>query len=301
MSANGSENAHRIKALPSLHRLDPTTPLIEFCNTTFAYPSRASLPVLRGFNLKIYRGQFIALVGASGCGKSTIVQLLERFYDVESGDILIGGVSIKDLRAADVRSLFALVSQEPTLYSDSIKYNIALGTNVLPSEKLDRVLQQAQLADFVASLPEGTNTQIGAKGAALSGGQKQRVAIARALAQDAPVLLLDEATSALDSGSERLIQTSLLGEHRYVDPKTRSHSHGEAEDDSNNTADKPALVADTKTVIAVAHRLSTIQHADCIFVLDAGRIIESGVHSKLFGQKGVYWSMCRAQAGLTDI
>ena len=279
--------------VPSLDNPAPDTPLIELRDVVFAYPSRPIPPVLRSISLKIYPGQFIALVGPSGCGKSTIIQLLERFYDIQSGDILIGGISIKDLDPDDMRKLFALVSQEPVLYAGSIASNIMLGSRAPASsdletpdtQELDTFLQQAQLTDLVASLPDGLNTQVGTRGTSLSGGQKQRVAIARALAQEAPILLLDEATSALDSESEHEIQKALLGDRNATDALT----------DSEGDAAKP--IARTKTVIAVAHRLSTIQRADCIFVLDGGRVAECGKHAELLGRKGVYWGMVRAQAG----
>lgn len=234
--------------------------------------------MLRNLNLKIYAGQFVAMVGSSGCGKSTIIQLLERFYEVDSGAVFIGGVSVEELRDDDVRQLFSVVSQEPTLYTGSIQYNVALGIkDDLSPEKLDQVLKQAHLSDFVASLPDGINTEVGSRGTALSGGQKQRVAIARALARDSSILLLDEATSALDSESERKIQQAIVGDEGM-----------------------PSKESSRKTVIAIAHRLSTIMHADCIFVFDDGHIVEAGRHGELMERKGVYWRMCRAQAGLVD-
>jgi ATP-binding cassette, subfamily B (MDR/TAP), member 1 len=268
------------QSLPSLNQLNPEIPLIEFRDANFSYPSRPSLRALRGLSFKIHLGQFIAFVGPSGCGKSTVVQLLERFYDLSSGEILICGIPVQDLHDEDIRSIFALVSQEPTLYAGSIKYNVSLGTGEeLSPEKLDRVLDRAQLSDLVTSLPDGVNTQVGPRGTALSGGQKQRVAIARALAQETPILLLDEATSALDSESERQIQQTLIS----------------GKDDGVENCTGSTIVP--KTVIAVAHRLSTIQHADCIFVLDAGKVVESGRHSELIEKKGVYWTMSRGQAG----
>jgi ATP-binding cassette subfamily B (MDR/TAP) protein 1 len=267
------------EALPLSGELAPGIPLIEFRNASFCYPSRPSAPVLRNLNMKIYSGQFVAMVGSSGCGKSTVIQLLEQFYDLESGELLIGGVPAKCFRNEEIRKLLSLVSQEPTLYSGSIDYNVALGLcEALSPEKLHQVLSQAQLSDFVSSLPEGINTEVGSRGTALSGGQKQRVAIARALARDSPILLLDEATSALDSESERMIQQAIVGDWEGA---------------SSNIAVK-------KTVIAVAHRLSTIQHADCIFVFDDGQIVEAGSHGELTERRGIYWRLCQAQAGLVD-
>jgi ATP-binding cassette subfamily B (MDR/TAP) protein 1 len=253
--------------------------VIEFRNTSFAYPTRLSSPVLRNLDLKIYAGQFVAMVGSSGCGKSTLIQLLERFYEADSGDIFVGGTSVKEFHDDDVRQLFSVVSQEPTLYTGGIHYNIVLGIkDALSPEKLDKVLKQAQLSDFVASLPDGINTEVGSRGTALSGGQKQRVAIARALARDSSILLLDEATSALDSESERKIQQAIV---RDADRMSSTKSV-------------------QKTVVAIAHRLSTIVHADCIFVFDDGHVVEAGSHDKLMERKGVYWRMYRAQAGLLD-
>jgi ATP-binding cassette subfamily B (MDR/TAP) protein 1 len=271
--------------VPTLDQLDPKVPLIEFRNASFSYPTRPSVPVLRSINLKIYSGQFVALVGSSGSGKSTIVQLLERFYDLKSGEILIGGISVNKLCNEDVRKLFSLVSQEPTLYSGSIAYNAALGIDsILLPEKLSQLLEQAQLSEFVASLPEGINTEVGSRGASLSGGQKQRVAIARALAQASPILLLDEATSALDSESELKIQRTMISSSKLGDASSV--------EESSKTGGK--------TVVAIAHRLSTIQHADNIFVFDKGQIVEAGSHDELMNRSGLYWSMCTAQVGLVD-
>ncbi|KAF1990515.1 P-loop containing nucleoside triphosphate hydrolase protein [Aulographum hederae CBS 113979] len=266
------------QSLPPLNELDPKVPLIEFRNTSFSCPTRPFVLVLQNLNMKIYAGQFVALVGPSGCGKSTVIQLLERFYDNCRGDILIGGISVKDLEDSDVRKLFSLVSQEPTLYFGSIRYNVSLSvSDILSSEKLDRVLEQAQLSEFVASLPEGLDTEVELRGTALSGGQKQRVAIARALARDSPVLLLDEATSALDGESERKIQSAMVGD--WEGRVSGAKSTG-------------------KIVVAVAHRLSTVQHADCIFVFNAGEVVEAGGNVELMERRGVYWGMCKAQTGL---
>ncbi|KAF2673407.1 P-loop containing nucleoside triphosphate hydrolase protein [Microthyrium microscopicum] len=277
LSQSAAPHNHTAKLpLPQLDALSSNTPLIEFRNVCFSYPTRPTIPILRNLNLKIYAGQFVALVGSSGCGKSTVLQLLERFYEVESGDILIGGVSVKNLEDSDVRKLYSLVSQEPTLYSGNVQYNTSLGVSgSLDREKLDQVLKQAQLSEFISSLPEGINTEVGARGTALSGGQKQRVAIARALAQDSAILLLDEATSALDSNSEREIQKAIIN----------GQNGGSSE------------VAVKRTVIAVAHRLSTIQHSDCIFVFDQGQLVETGTHHELTEKKGVYWCLCKAQTG----
>jgi ATP-binding cassette subfamily B (MDR/TAP) protein 1 len=244
------------------------TPFIEFRNTSFAYPARPSQYVLKDFNLKLYKGQSIALVGPSGCGKSTIIQLLERFYEPTAGEIVIAREPIQNYLPERVRTLFALVSQEPVLYHGTVEENINLGRSTpLSRDELEYVIDQSQLRDLISSLPDGVKTSVGSRGTQLSGGQKQRIAIARAIAMDAPVLLLDEATSALDSESERLIQTAIK------------------------------KGAEGKTVVSIAHRLSTIQHSDCIYVLDGGRIIESGTHLELLEMKGRYWSMVLSQNG----
>ena len=243
-------------------------PLLEFRNVTFAYPSRPTKRVLSDFNLKIYANESVALVGASGSGKTTTIQLLERFYDALAGRVLLAGVPIREYAAESLRRTFALVSQEPVLYQGTVTDNINLGRSTpLQGPDLDVILAQSQLTDVVASLPDGVHTSVGSRGGQLSGGQKQRVAIARAVAMETPVLLLDEATSALDSESERLIQTAIR--------ETAQH----------------------KTVVAVAHRLSTIQHFDRIVVMHDGRAVESGSHEELMAARGRYWSMVEQQAG----
>ncbi|PNP50362.1 hypothetical protein THARTR1_08966 [Trichoderma harzianum] len=256
---------------PDISVLNQETPLIEFRDIDFSYPSRPSQRVLKHFNLKLYKGQSIALVGPSGCGKSTIIQLLERFYEPLAGGIMIAGTPMQSCAPGVTRTLFSLVSQEPVLCQGTVEENINLGrsTPLTPNE-LERVIDQSQLRDLISSLPDGVKTSVGSRGTQLSGGQKQRIAIARAIAMDAPVLLLDEATSALGSESEQLIQAAI-----------REGTQG-------------------KTVISIAHRLSTIQHCDCIYVLDGGRIIEKGTHSSLLESNGQYWSMVMAQIGVGE-
>ena len=231
---------------------------IEFRDVHFRYPTRPEQPVLRGLNLEVKPGQYVALVGASGCGKSTTVSLLERFYDPLAGGVYVDGKEISTLNIGQYRSFIALVSQEPTLYQGTIRENILLGTPraEVPDSAIEHACREANIYDFIMSLPEGFNTLVGSKGALLSGGQKQRIAIARALIRDPKILLLDEATSALDSESEHVVQAAL---------------------------DKAAK---GRTTIAVAHRLSTIQKADVIYVFDQGRIVERGTHAELMRANG---------------
>lgn len=241
---------------------------IEFQNVHFRYPTRPEQPVLRGLNLTVEPGQYVALVGPSGCGKSTTISLLERFYDPLAGGIFVDGQEISTLNVNEYRSHIALVSQEPTLYQGTIKDNILLGTSVtdVPDSLIDSVCREANIYDFIMSLPEGFNTMVGSKGALLSGGQKQRIAIARALVRSPKILLLDEATSALDSESEHVVQAAL---------------------------DKAAK---GRTTVAVAHRLSSIQKADVIYVFDQGRIVEQGNHSELMKANGRYAELVNLQS-----
>ncbi|KAJ8119969.1 hypothetical protein ONZ43_g3201 [Nemania bipapillata] len=241
---------------------------IEFREVHFRYPSRPEQPVLRGLNLTVRPGQYVALVGASGCGKSTTIALLERFYDPLSGGVYVDDREISSLNIKQYRSHIALVSQEPTLYQGTIKENILLGTpnEDVPDEAVEHACREANIYDFIMSLPDGFNTVVGTKGALLSGGQKQRIAIARALVRDPRILLLDEATSALDSESEHVVQAAL---------------------------DKAAK---GRTTIAVAHRLSTIQRADVIYVFDQGRIVEQGTHAELMRLNGRYAELVNLQS-----
>ncbi|WBW75142.1 leptomycin transmembrane transporter Pmd1 [Schizosaccharomyces osmophilus] len=232
---------------------------IVFEDVTFRYPTRKHIQVLRGLNLTVKPGQFVAFVGASGCGKSTTIGLIERFYDCESGSVKVGGVDIRDYNINDYRKQIALVSQEPTLYQGSIRENILLGASrKVKEEELIGCCKMANIHDFIMGLPNGYETLSGQKGSSLSGGQKQRIAIARALIRNPKILLLDEATSALDSHSEKVVQEAL------------------------NKA------SEGRTTVAIAHRLSTIQNADCIFVFDGGVIAEAGTHNELVNQGGRY-------------
>lgn len=242
---------------------------IEFRDVHFRYPTRPDVPVLRGLNLSVQPGQYIALVGPSGCGKSTTIALLERFYNPLAGGIFVDGREISSLNVNDYRSFIALVSQEPTLYAGTIRENILLGatdpTNTTDAQ-VEAVCREANIYEFIMSLPDGFNTIVGSKGTLLSGGQKQRIAIARALIRDPKILLLDEATSALDSESEHVVQAAL---------------------------DKAAK---GRTTIAVAHRLSTIAKADCIYVFEKGGVVEQGTHRELMGLGGRYAELVRLQS-----
>ncbi|KAJ9157754.1 ABC transporter transmembrane region [Pleurostoma richardsiae] len=240
---------------------------IELRDVSFKYPTR-NVSIFKHLNITIEEGQFAALVGASGSGKTSIVSLLERFYDPQHGQILLNGKDIKDVNVYEYRKLLSLVAQEASLFQGTIRDNILLGVDpsTVTDEQIHSVCREAAMHDFIVSLPDGYDTNVGSKGVALSGGQKQRIAIARALMRDPQVLLLDEATSSLDSESEKLISAAIQ------------------------------KVAKGRTTVAVAHRLSTIQNADIIYVLGEGRVLEKGNHAELLRQKGVYWHMCHSQA-----
>ncbi|KAG8157696.1 hypothetical protein KVR01_012358 [Diaporthe batatas] len=241
---------------------------IEFKNVHFRYSTRPDQPVLRGLNLTVKPGQYVAFVGASGCGKSTAIALLERFYDPTTGGIFVDGNEISSLNINEYRSHLALVSQEPTMYQGTIRDNILLGTDRLDvsEDEIVRCCRDANIHDFIISLPGGMDTLVGSKGCMLSGGQKQRLAIARALLRRPKVLLLDEATSALDTESEKVVQAAL------------------------DAAMKGC------TTIAVAHRVSTIKEADAIHVFHQGRIIESGTYDELMQAKGAYFELVNLQS-----
>ncbi|KAJ5383180.1 hypothetical protein N7517_001091 [Penicillium concentricum] len=241
---------------------------LELQNIYFRYPNRPERLVVSNLSLSVQSGQYIGLVGASGCGKSTIIALLERFFDPEAGQILVDGKDISKLNVKSYRSHVALVSQEPTLYQGTIRENITLGTNDedVSEEKITKACKDANIYNFIQSLPDGISTVIGARGGMLSGGQQQRVAIARALLRNPRILLLDEATSALDSESEKIVQDAL------------------------NAA------AQGRTTVAVAHRISTVQKADCIYVLHEGNVVEQGTHQELMELGGRYFELVKLQS-----
>ncbi|XP_058380794.1 ATP-dependent translocase ABCB1-like isoform X2 [Diceros bicornis minor] len=242
---------------------------VTFNEVVFNYPIRPDVPVLQGLSLEVKKGQTLALVGSSGCGKSTVVQLLERFYDPLAGTVLIDGKEIKHLNVQWLRAHLGIVSQEPILFDCSIGENIAYGDNsrVVSQEEIVQAAKEANIHRFIETLPNKYDTRVGDKGTQLSGGQKQRIAIARALVRQPQVLLLDEATSALDTESEKVVQEAL--------DKAR----------------------EGRTCIVIAHRLSTIQNADLIVVIQNGRVKEHGTHQQLLAQKGIYFTLVSVQAG----
>ncbi|XP_035709895.1 ATP-dependent translocase ABCB1 isoform X2 [Folsomia candida] len=244
---------------------------IEFNNVTFSYPTRSSLPILQNFCLSITPGKTVALAGRSGCGKSTCISLLQRFYDPSHGNVMVDGMDIKDYNINWLRTQFGMVGQEPVLFNATIAQNIAFGTEHVSMEDIQRVAKIAFAHDFISKLPLGYNTPVGQRGTQLSGGQKQRIAIARALIRNPPFLLLDEATSALDFQSEAIVQAAL------------------------------ERAREGRTTIIVAHRLSTIRHCDVVVALEDGKVKESGSHAELMEQKGLYYNLVMSQEDKEDL
>ncbi|XP_025004168.2 ATP-dependent translocase ABCB1 isoform X1 [Gallus gallus] len=252
------------------YKLDHVKGNLEFQNVYFSYPARPDIKILKGLNLKVNCGQTVALVGGSGCGKSTTVQLIQRFYDPKEGTITIDGQDLKSLNVRYLREIIGVVNQEPVLFATTIAENIRYGREDVTMEEIERATKEANAYDFIMKLPKKFETVVGERGAQMSGGQKQRIAIARALVRNPKILLLDEATSALDTESESVVQAAL---------------------------DK---IRKGRTILVIAHRLSTVRNADLIAAFENGVITEQGTHDELMEQKGVYYKLVNMQASETE-
>ena len=239
---------------------------IKLNNITFAYNERQT--VIENLSLNIPAGDTIAIVGSTGSGKSTLVKLLLRFYELHSGTITLDGIDIREINLTDLRKSIGLVSQDVFLFHGTVKENIAYGNNTATEAQIIEAAQIAEAHEFISNLPQGYETIVGERGQKLSGGQRQRIAIARAVLKNPPILILDEATSAVDNETEAAIAKSL------------------------------AKITQNRTTIAIAHRLSTIRHADCIYVLEYGKIVERGTHEELVSKDGVYNNLWRVQTGV---
>jgi subfamily B ATP-binding cassette protein MsbA len=240
---------------------------ISFRNVSFAYDKTSEERAVHEFTLDVPGGSTVALVGRSGAGKSTIINLVPRLFDATEGQILIDGHDVRDVTLKSLRDQIAIVSQDITLFDDTVEANIRLGRLGASETDIVEAAKAAAAHDFIMALPDGYKTIIGDRGSRLSGGQRQRVALARAILKDAPILLLDEATSALDNESEQLVQEAL------------------------------AKFTRTRTTLVIAHRLSTVQNADIICVMDGGRIVERGRHSDLIARNGSYARLSRSAQG----
>jgi len=238
---------------------------IQFDHVGFSYPARPGVRALDGITLTIVPGETVALVGPSGAGKTTVIQLLLRFYDPQVGTIRIDGVDLRDMARADFRRAIALVPQDPVIFAATARDNIRFGRPEASDAEVEAAARAAAAHGFLARLPDGYDTYVGERGVMLSGGQKQRIAIARAILRDAPILLLDEATSALDAESERAVQEAV------------------------------ERLSAGRTTLVVAHRLATVKKADRIVVFDAGRIVAQGRHDQLVAEGGLYARLARLQ------
>jgi subfamily B ATP-binding cassette protein MsbA len=236
---------------------------IEFARVSFSYPVGKGT-TLHDLSLRVRAGQVLAIVGKTGSGKSTVVNLLPRFYDIDGGSVSVDGHDVREYELTNLRDQIAMVSQEVVLFNDTIRANIAFGRNASP-DAIEEAARAAHVMEFAQSLPAGLDTMVGDRGVLLSGGQRQRISIARALLKNAPILILDEAMSALDSESERIIQAAL------------------------------EQLMHNRTTLVIAHRLSTIENADLIVVMDSGRIVESGTHAELLARNGQYATLHRLQ------
>jgi subfamily B ATP-binding cassette protein MsbA len=241
---------------------------IRFEDVSFEY--EADAPVLRNVSFEVRPGEVVALVGPSGAGKTTLIDLVTRFYDPTAGRITIDGVDLRDYNLKTLRSNLGIVAQETMLFHDTVRANIAYGRPNTPQEAVEAAAQAANATEFISRMPEGYDTILGERATRLSGGQRQRIAIARAILRDPPILIFDEATSALDSESEQLVQGAIQ------------------------------RLLTGRTVFVIAHRLSTIRHADQILVLQDGRIVQRGRHEELLQEEGLYRHLYRLQFAPED-
>lgn len=269
------DHPNRILEKDNATQLDARQGEVRFENVSFTYPTVPGEEVLRetalnGIDITIPAGKTVALVGTSGAGKSTIMNLVPRFYDVTGGRVLIDGQDVRDVTFASLRGAMALVSQEVTLFDDTVRANICYGRPDASFDDIQQAARNAAAHEFIKALPEGYDTVVGEHGLRLSGGQRQRLAIARAMLKNAPILLLDEATSALDTESERHVQAALEG------------------------------LMQGRTTLVIAHRLSTVVDADLIYVLSAGKVIEQGTHAELLAQGGQYANLYQLQFAADD-
>jgi ATP-binding cassette subfamily B protein len=239
---------------------------VELQNVTFAYNGRN--PVIKNLSLHIPAGKTIAIVGSTGSGKSTLVKLLLRLYEIQSGTITLDGIELRDLNFRDLRSCIGLVSQDVFLFHGTVAENIAYGSPDATEAEVIEAAKIAEAHDFIMQLPESYDTIVGERGQKLSGGQRQRIAIARAVLKNPPILILDEATSAVDNETEAAIQRSL------------------------------ERITANRTTIAIAHRLSTVRNADCIYVMEYGKLVEQGRHEQLLAERGIYASLWKVQTGI---